>query len=65
MRRRALATATALIGSAILLAGTVLPLSGAPTDGEAKGKPADPGLFGLTRVVPTSGDVSIIEGVPA
>ena len=52
MRRRALAVATALICSAIFLAGTVLPLSGAPDDGDAKGKAADPGLFGLTRVVP-------------
>ena len=52
MRRRALAAATALICSAILLAGTMLPLSGAPDDGDAKGKAADPGLFGLTRVVP-------------
>jgi len=52
MRRRALAAATALICSAILLASTVLPLSGAPDDGDAKGRPADPGLFGLTRVVP-------------
>src|SRR3954449_4318445 len=52
MRRRARAAAPALICSAILLAGTVLPLSGAPDDGDAKGRPADPGLFGLTRVVP-------------
>ena len=52
MRRRALAAATALICSAILLAGTMLPLLGAPDDGDAKGKAADPGLFGLTRVVP-------------
>jgi putative membrane-bound dehydrogenase-like protein len=52
MRRRALAATTALICSAILLAGMVLPLSGALDDGDAKGKPADPGLFGLTRVVP-------------
>ena len=52
MRRRALAAATALICSAILLAGTMLPLSGAPDDGDARGKATDPGLFGLTRVVP-------------
>jgi len=52
MRRRAFASATALICFAILLAGTVLPLSGAPDDGDAQGKPADQGLFGLTRVVP-------------
>ena len=52
MRQRALAVATVLIWSAILLAGTVLPLLGAPYDGDAQGKPADPGLFGLTRVVP-------------
>jgi putative membrane-bound dehydrogenase-like protein len=52
MRRRALAAATALIGSAILLAGTVLPLSGAPDDGDAKEKAAEADLFGLTRVVP-------------
>ena len=52
MRRRALAAATALICSAILLAGTALPLSGAPDDGDAKGKAADADLFGLTRVVP-------------
>ncbi len=52
MRRRALAVATAWICSTILLAGTVLPVSGAPADGDAQGQPADPGLFGLTRVVP-------------
>ena len=51
MRRRALAVATALICSAIFLAGTVVPLSGAADDGDAKGKAAGADLFGLTRVV--------------
>ncbi len=51
MRRRALAAATALICTAILHAGTVSPLLGAPDDGDAQGKAADPHLFGLTSVV--------------
>jgi putative membrane-bound dehydrogenase-like protein len=51
MRRRALALATALICSAILLVGAVATRSGAPDDGDAKGKADDRGFFGLTRVV--------------
>ena len=52
MRRRALAVATAQICSAILFAATVVPLSDASDDGAAKGRPADPGVFGLTKVLP-------------
>ena len=51
MHRRAHALATTLLCSAILHAGTTVPGSGAPDDGDTKGKAADPGLFGLTRVV--------------
>ncbi len=61
MRRRALAAATASICSSILLAGTVLPLLGAPEDGDAKGRPADHGLFGLTRVVPLHIEIAADE----
>jgi putative heme-binding domain-containing protein len=51
MRRQARAEATALICSAILLAGTMSPMSAAPDDGDTRKKANEPGLFGLTRVV--------------
>jgi putative membrane-bound dehydrogenase-like protein len=61
MRRRTLAVRAALIWFAILLAGIVLPLSGAADDGDAKGRPADHGLFGLTRVVPLQIEITADE----
>src|SRR5262245_22780961 len=61
MRRRALAAATALACSAILCAGAVLPPSGAPDEGGAKGEAADAGFFGLTRVVPIHIEISADE----
>ena len=61
MRRRVLAVATALGCSAILLAGTMLPSSGAPDDGNARGKSAGADLFGLTRVVPVHIEIAADE----
>ena len=61
MRRRTLAVRAALIWFAILRAGIVLPLSGAADDWDAKGRPADDGLFGLTRVVPLHIEISAGE----
>src|SRR5579883_1804611 len=51
MHRRALAVATAMTGSAVLLAATAVPLAGAADDGNAQGKPTGTDLFGLTKVV--------------
>jgi putative membrane-bound dehydrogenase-like protein len=61
MRRRILAAATALICSATLLIGTVVPLSAALDDEDARRKPAGSGLFGLTRVVPVQIEIPADE----
>jgi putative membrane-bound dehydrogenase-like protein len=61
MRRRALAAVPVLVCSAILLAGTALPSSGASDDGDPKRTAADVGLFGLTRVIPIHIEISADE----
>jgi spore coat protein H len=57
-RSRAVA---ALISCAILFAGTVLPVSAAPDDGDAKAKAAGGDLFGLSRVVPLHIEIATDE----
>ena len=61
MRRRVLAMATALICSAIFLAGPAVLVSGSADDGDAKGKAAGADLFGLTRVVSLHIEISADE----
>ncbi len=61
MRRRALAAATALVCSAVIIAGTVLPLSAAPDDSNAKANAAGANLFGLSKVVPLHIEIAADE----
>ena len=61
MCRRALAAATALICSAIFLAGAKTPPPPAPDDGDARRKASDSGFFGLTRVVPLHLEITADE----
>jgi putative membrane-bound dehydrogenase-like protein len=61
MHRRALAVATALTCSAILLASPLMRLAGAADDGDVKEKAAGTGLFGLTKVVGLHIEISADE----
>ncbi len=61
MHRRALAVATALTCSAIVLAGPAVPPARAADDGGVRDQAAGTGLFGLTKVVGLHVEISAEE----